>query len=229
MTPKYLLSPWRGLLIICLGTSLGVLNSACNHGFGPAYAAKLIGNSWGWMVPGLATCLAGHTWKRAFIRGIAFFVPAVLGYYISDSLAGVYTGRDITNPDGPPRFFLGDVLMDSFFYLIMTSITAAGLAVLAAWYHSSGKSRFLSLTIVPAYIAWDAHYTASFLRQDPWPSRDPELLRVVDILWPASLMVTVAVLMAGLWGQLDGYLPHFSHLKHPTGQEDNEPTARRPT
>lgn len=182
-----------------LGAAFGAVNSACNQGLGPAFAAKLIGNDWGWLAAGLAACWSGLSWKGAFGRGVAFLDPAVLAYYLADSLAGVYATVDVDDPTGPARFSLSGVLVDSFFYLVVATLTAAGLALLVVLIRRGGVPGLFARVAVPGYVTWDAWHTSSFLSQDPWPSHDPVLLKVTGLLWPTMLALTVAVLLTGLW------------------------------
>jgi hypothetical protein len=190
---------WRwGVLLVFLGAVFGVLNSACNHGLSE-YGAKVIGNDWGWLVAGFAVAWPGRTWKTAFGRGITFLFSAVVAYYTSDAVAGVYTGLSLDDPTAPERFMVSGMLLDIVPYLVISTFTAMALALIVALIHRGGVVGLFASLLLPAFLTWDAWNKRQFLSAGTLFRPDPVLLHVAEVLLPIFGATTVAVFVFGVW------------------------------
>lgn len=187
-------SSWRtAVVLVAGGLAFGTLNALANRGAGPDYLAKLVGNDWGWLVAGLIACRPARSWGTALARGLGFFLPAVVAYYVNDALAGVYDSVDRWDPLGPKHFSFPEMLSDVIAYTVISTLTAAALALIVVLSRRGGVLGLLASIVVPGYIAWHAWETHSYLSRD---HTDPTLLRLTAVLWPASLIVTVALVVA---------------------------------
>lgn len=195
--PRALLSrmvqQWPLMLI---GLAFGLLTSAINHGFGPgsAYVSKVMGNGWVWLTAGLLACIAARSWSSAAVRGLAFYLPAVLAYYVSDVAAGVYSSPPFADPGAPDQFDVMSLVIDLGFYLVLSSITSCLLATLVALIRRGGVVGVASAVAVPGYIAFSA------LRLDSqWAATtvtvDPLLIKTNLAIGVTALIVTGAVLI----------------------------------
>jgi hypothetical protein len=187
-----------GLLLLVLGVAFGALNSACNHGLSE-YGAKLIGNDWGWLIAGFSAAWAGRTWKPAFGRGVTFLSAAVLAYYFSDAMAGVYTSPPLGDPEAPARFSASGMLLDIVPYLVISTFTAMVLALVVVLTRRGGIVGLIAAVLLPGFLTWDAWDKRRFLSADRSFNPDPILLRVAEVLLPIFAALTVAVFLFGLW------------------------------
>lgn len=58
-------------------------------------------------------------------RGCACLIPAVLGYYISDLLAGIYDSISPADPTGPHHLDLAGLAMDVAFWTVASFVISA--------------------------------------------------------------------------------------------------------
>ena len=123
----------------------------------------------------------------------------MVAYYLNDALAGVYDSVDRQDPMGPTHFSFADMLSDVIAYTVISTLTAAALALIVVLVHRGDVPGLLASIVVPGYVTWNTWHTHSYLSRD---HRDPTLLRLTAVLWPASLIVTVALVVAqarSLW------------------------------
>lgn len=188
-------------LLMVIGLVFGLLTSAINHGFGPgsAYVSKVIGNGWVWLAAGLLACIAARDWRSAAVRGLAFYLPAVLAYYVSDVAAGVYSSPPFADPGSPEQFDVLSLVVDLGFYLFLSCITSCLLATLVAFIRRGGIIGVAAAVAVPGYIALSAFWLNS-----QWASAtvaiDPLLIRMNLAIGVTALIVTVVVLVQQILG-----------------------------
>jgi hypothetical protein len=165
------------------GLGFGIAASAANHGNTPlaVYLSKLLGNDWAWLTAGLLSALPARTWTTAVQRCLAFLLPAVLGYYVSDLAAGTYAGGDM------------GVVTDVIGYLVIGSITAAGLSLIVVTIHKGGVRGLLASLAVPAYIAHTAFTTR------PLVPHDPVMQRVCGIVGYTAVATLLLIVLWGAW------------------------------
>lgn len=183
-------------ILILLGIALGALNSACNHGLSQ-YGAKIIGNDWGWLIPGLASAYTGKTWNQSFRHSAILLNSAVLAYYISDAVAGVYTTMPIDDPMGSARFSPVGMIMDIIPYLIIGTMTAVILGGIVSLMHRGGVIGLFASVLLPGYLTWDAWDKRRDLTITPGFIPDPVLLRVSELFLPLFALTTLGVLLIG--------------------------------
>ena len=122
-------------------------------------------------------------------RAVAVLWPATLAYYIGD----------LWHPDGSsaaPSQSSG-LLLDVFFWLIVSTVTAALTALLVVLVRRGGPVGLLAMLAVPGYITWRAFRTNAWLSREP--SIDPSLLAVTGVLWPIALAATVLIASLSLY------------------------------
>lgn len=207
-----------------MGASFGVVVSAVNHGFGPAseYVSKVIGNGWIWLAAGLGACLLGHSWKQSWVSGAVFFWPAVVGYYLAETVAGVYTSAPFADPNAATQLDLLAVVSDTVGYLIVAAATSAFLAVVVLVSRRRGIVGLLGAVVVPGYIAYAAFTLHHGLEELPARLDDPLEAAVTWYLGLAALTVSVVVLGVRLRRMLrarpravERPLPHASRPARP--------------
>ena len=183
------------LVLAFLGASFGVVVSAVNHGFGPAseYVSKVIGNGWIWLAAGLGACLLGHGWKQSWVSGVVFFWPAVVGYYIAETAAGVYTSAPFADPNAPAQLDLLAVVSDTVGYVIVATAASAVLAVVVLVSRRRGIVGLLGAVAVPGYITYAALTLHHGLEELPARFHDPLEAAVTWYLGLAALTVSVVV------------------------------------
>ncbi|GLY20019.1 hypothetical protein Kisp01_70330 [Kineosporia sp. NBRC 101677] len=173
--------------------SFGALNSAINHGFGPfsQYTAKVIGNDWAWLTACLLAALPMPTWRSATKSGLLFVWPAVIAYYVSDSLRGTYA----TEIGGAQVFDVAGVVMDALLYVVFGSLLAASVGLVVKLFHRGGVLGILSLLSVPAFIAYRAIETRGWMLQDDAP--DDHALLLVSEWIGGTAILTMALIVLG--------------------------------
>lgn len=188
------------LILAFVGAGFGVLVSAVNHGFGPAseYVSKVIGNGWVWLAAGLGACLLGNGWKQSWVSGVVFFWPAVIGYYIADTAAGVYTSAPFADPAAPAQLDLLPVVSDTVAYVVVAAAASAVLAVVVLASRRRGMVGLLGAVSVPSYITYDALTLHHGLRQLPARFYDPLEAAVTWYLGLTALTVVVVVVAVRL-------------------------------
>jgi len=170
-------------VLVLAGLGFGVANSAANHGNLPQaeYLSKVLGNDWAWLTAGLLSALPAHTWTTAMQRCLAFLLPAVLGYYVSDLTAGTYAGGDM------------GVVTDVTAYFVIGSITAAGLSLIVVTIHKGGIRGLLASLAVPAYIAHKA------FTYRPLVPHDPVMQRVCGIVGYTAVATLLLIVLWIMW------------------------------
>ena len=211
------------IFLALVGAGFGVVVSAVNHGFGPAPedVSKVIGNGWVWLAAGLGACLLGHGWKQSWLSGVVFFWPAVVGYYLADTAAGVYTSAPFGDPTAPAQLDLMSVLADTVGYVVVAAAASAVLAVVVLVSRRSGIPGVLGAVAVPGYVAYAALSLHHGLSELPARLNDPVEGGVVRCLGLTALAVTVLVAAVRL-RRLGRPQPPGPHRPSPT------PPAARP-
>lgn len=184
------------LTLAIVGVAYGILTSAVNHGLGPgaAYVSKVLGSGLIWLAAGMLACLGGRTWWFAFLRGITFFLPAVVAYYLSDVAAGVYISAPVADPLGPPRFDLTNLVSDVGSYALISAVTSGVLAVLVVLIHRGGILGVFAAAAVPGYIAVSA-LSLERRQRTGVLAADPLLAQVSWFIGAAALAVAVGVVV----------------------------------
>ena len=182
------------------GAVFGVLGSAVNHGFGPAseYVSKVIGNGWIWLAAGLGACLLGRSWKQSWASGVTFFWPAVVGYYLADIAAGVYTWRPLDDASAAGQIDLIAAVVDTIDYVVVSASASALLALVVVASRRGGIVGCLGAVAVPGYIAVAALTLHRGLEVMPAKFHDPIQTTVTWYLGLTALVVTVLVVIARL-------------------------------
>ncbi|MBW9214917.1 hypothetical protein KV102_08690 [Mumia sp. zg.B53] len=170
-------------VLLLAGLGFGVATSAANHGETPlaVHLSKLLGNDWAWLTAGLLSALPARTWTTAMRRCLAFLLPAVLGYYVSDLAAGTYAGGDM------------GVVTDVTAYLVIGSITAAGLSLIVVTIHKGGIRGLLASLAVPTYIAHKAFTTR------PLVPHDPAMQRVCGVVGYTAVATLLLIVLWSVW------------------------------
>ncbi len=182
--------PARGraplLGIAAFGLVFGVLSSTVNHvgGLVAVYASKTVDSAWAWLLVAFLASLTGRGWG-SFIRTAAVLVPAVIGYYTSDTLFGTYGPAD----DLSWLILLADVVV----YLVLSFLVSAGLALLNLGIRSRGGLGILSSVVVPVYIASDALMLYAHLANASWA--DPYLVRVSLVVGLSAAAGTIVLVL----------------------------------
>lgn len=176
-------------LVIC-GLLLGAVNAAANRGWGvaPVYVAKIVGNDWGWLGACGLACWGGRTWAIAWARGVAVLLPALIVYFGSDVVLGA--GRQGASYESVAGF-----LPEITFWTFMSVAASAGVGLLVIIVRRGGILGVAASAAVPAYIAWSAYSTHSWLVLSN--NVDPALERVTAVLWPASAVSVLIIVTAG--------------------------------
>ena len=183
--------PARGrpplLGVAAFGLVFGVLSSTVNHvgGLVAVYASKTVDTAWAWLFVAFLASLTGKGWG-SFIRTAAVLVPAVIGYYTSDTLFGTY------GPADDLRWLI--LLADVVVYLVLSVLVSAGLALVNIGIRSRGVLGILASVVVPGYIASDALTLYAHLANASWA--DPYLVRVSLAVGLVAAVGTVVVLLA---------------------------------
>lgn len=141
--------------LVLAGAAFGVTTSMVNHGFGPAagYVSKVLGSGSIWLLAGFCAALTGYRWRDSFTRSIGFLLPAVAGYYLADTAAGVYTLPSFDDPTGPVSFDLYSVATDLGFYVVAALAASAVLGLVVTLIQRDGIVGLLASAAVPGYIA----------------------------------------------------------------------------
>jgi|GEM_PF-3368811 len=191
--------------LVC-GAMFGWLTSAVNHGLGgetAAYVSKVLGTTWGWLVAGLIATWPGRSWKDGFLRGVAFYAPAVLAYYLADLHAGVYDrlAIDLQNPaDTDVESFvdIGSMAVETAFYVVAGAAASALLSGIHAARRHGGLLAVSACVALPAYIAFDAFTAHRELYGSPVPIDPVSAIVTAAVGWVA-LAVSGIVLVHGVW------------------------------
>lgn len=139
----------RLLSLSAVGLAFGWLSSALNHGTSMVaiYASKVVGADWGWLAAGVAVALMSRELRAAFESTLAFLASAVMAYYVADIVAGVYAS-DLG--DGVVQVSYGGAIVDAFGYLIVATIAAGGLGLVA--FLTTGRLHWLGFTHSCAWL-----------------------------------------------------------------------------
>lgn len=184
----------RRLLLSAAGLAFGWLNSAFNHGTSwfATYASKVIGADWAWLVAGLTVASMSTGFRAAFKSTFVFLASAVVGYYFADTIAGVYTS-DLG--DGVVRVSYFGAAVDAAGYLVVATVAAAGLGLIAFQSRRRDLIGVASRTLVPGYIAYSAFSVHAALRGLPLRV-DPEMEQVSLVVgWLAVVACGLVVSM----------------------------------
>jgi hypothetical protein len=163
-----------------------VLSSTLNHvgGLVAVYAANAVDSAWAWLFVAFLASLTGTGWG-SFIRTVQLLVPAVMGYYGSDTLFGTY---------GPAEDMHWLILgADVVVYLVLSLLVSGGLAFLNLATRSPGALGILASVVVPCWIAADALSLYARLAPAPWAS--PYLVRVTLAVGVTAAVGTVGLLL----------------------------------
>lgn len=193
------------VVLVACGALFGWLTSAVNHGLGgggAAYASKVLGTSWGWLLAGLAATWPGRSWKDGFVRGLIFYAPAVVAYYANDLSAGVYDrladSRGPAHADVETFVDVGGLTTDMLFYLVAGAAASALLAALSVGRRRGGVLAVVGLVALPAFIAIDAAHTYQMLLSTPVQA-DPISALVISIVKWVALAASGILLVYGIW------------------------------
>lgn len=147
--------------LVLSGFTFGWLTSAANHGLvaGEPHMAKVLGNDWAWLAAAFLAALPAHRWAPAFRRGMQFLMPAVLAYYVTDAFAGTYSQPFQTSSGTVSIDALG-LVADVIAYLVIGTLTAAGIAVLVTCTRRGSLWGPLAALVLPAYFVYSGFGTA---------------------------------------------------------------------
>lgn len=181
------------LVLVVAGTAFGIVVSAVNHGIGPTseYVSKVIGSGWIWLAAGLGACLLGCSWKQSWVCGVVFYWPAVVGYYIADTVAGVYTSPPFTDPTAAEQLDLPALIADTVGYVAVAAAVSALLALVVLVSRRGSIVGLLGAVAVPSYIAYAALTLHHGLKALPERFHDPIEMTVTWYMGLTAVAVTV--------------------------------------
>jgi hypothetical protein len=131
--------------------------------------------------------------------GFTFLGSAVLAYYVSDAIFGVYTSPPRGDPTAPSLFSVSGMLLDIVPYLVVSAFTAMALALVVTLIHRGGVVGLFASVLLPGFLTWDAWDKRRTLSADSEFTPDPTLLHLANVLLPIFAVITVAVFIFGLW------------------------------
>jgi hypothetical protein len=172
--------------VASFGLAFGVASSTLNHvgGLVAVYASKTVDTAWAWLFVAFLASLTGRQ-GESFTRTAQLLVPAVIGYYASDTLFGTYGWAEDL------RWLI--LAADVGVYLVLSFVVSIGLALLNLGIRSPGALGIVASAVLPGFIAADALTLHAHLASAPWA--DPYLVQVSLAVGISAAVGTVGIFL----------------------------------